>query len=211
MNLTKKQIIAWLYEAADIFEKNQDLLTDLDRKIGDADHGLNMNRGFREVKHKLPSFDDNDIGNILKSTGMTLLSSIGGASGPLTSSFFLRAARSVMGKEQLNLEELTLMLKEGVDGIVLRGKANLGDKTMVDTWSRVVESLTKNKNMDMKEALDAAVIEAELAMKATIPMRAHKGRASYLGERSIGHQDPGATSAYLLFKALRDVTITAEQ
>ena len=208
MVITKKQIIAWLYEAANIFENNQDFLTDLDRQIGDADHGLNMNRGFREVKNKLPSFTDNDIGNILKSTGMTLLSSIGGASGPLTSSFFLRAASSVMGKEQLNLAELTNMLKEGVEGIVLRGKAKLGDKTMVDTWSRVVESLTQHQNAGMKEALDVAVIEAELAMKATIPMQAHKGRASYLGERSIGHQDPGATSAYLLFKALRDVTIT---
>lgn len=197
-------MIEWLIKSADMFEEKQDFLTDLDREIGDADHGLNMNRGFRKVKDKLPSISDSDIGNILKTTGMTLLSSIGGASGPLNSSFFIRGAKSVMAKEELNLEELTKMIEDGVDGIIQRGKAERGDKTMVDTWCSVVDTLKLHQNSTMQAALDAAVTAAELAMESTIPMLARKGRASYLGERSIGHQDPGATSAFLIFKALRD-------
>ncbi|MEH6452185.1 MAG: dihydroxyacetone kinase subunit DhaL [Psychromonas sp.] len=204
MIVTKNHIVQWLLKAADLFEEQQDFLTDLDREIGDADHGLNMNRGFRKVKDKLPSVADADIGNILKTTGMTLLSSIGGASGPLNSSFFIRGATSVMAKEQLNLEELTQMLQNGLEGIVQRGKAESGDKTMVDTWFGIINSLAKHQQSTMQVALDAALVEANLAMKSTIPMQARKGRASYLGERSIGHQDPGATSAFLLFSALRD-------
>lgn len=204
MTITKQHIVQWLEDSADIFQNEQAFLTELDREIGDADHGLNMNRGFQKVKEKLPSVADKDIGTILKTTGMTLLSSIGGASGPLYGTFFIRAATSVMSKEELNLAELTKMLQDGMDGIVQRGKAEVGDKTMIDTWNGIMTSLKQDQNISAYDALNAAVASAEVAMKSTIPMQARKGRASYLGERSIGHQDPGATSTYLLVTALRN-------
>jgi len=206
MTIAKQQIVQWLELSAELFKNEQDFLTDLDREIGDSDHGLNMNRGFQKVKEKLPSVADKDIGTILKTTGMTLLSSIGGASGPLYGTFFIRSAASVMAKEELNLAELTKMLQDGVDGIVQRGKAEVGDKTMVDTWNGILVSLDTNQDTTLYDALDCAVTDAEKAMKGTIPLQARKGRASYLGERSIGHQDPGATSTYLLFSALRSAS-----
>ncbi|WP_299017453.1 dihydroxyacetone kinase subunit DhaL [uncultured Photobacterium sp.] len=206
MTITKQQIVQWLELSAEVFQAEQDFLTDLDREIGDADHGLNMNRGFQKVKEKLPSVADKDIGTILKTTGMTLLSSIGGASGPLYGTFFIRSASSAMAKEELSLAELTKMLQDGVDGIVQRGKAEVGDKTMVDTWIGILTSLKENQETGFHDALESAVSDAEKAMKGTIPMQAKKGRASYLGERSIGHQDPGATSTYLLFSALRNAS-----
>ncbi|MGF1869190.1 dihydroxyacetone kinase subunit DhaL [Photobacterium indicum] len=206
MTITKQQIVQWLEDSANVFQNEQDFLTELDREIGDADHGLNMNRGFQKVKEKLPSVADKDIGTILKTTGMTLLSSIGGASGPLYGTFFIRAATSVMSKEELNLVELTKMLQDGMDGIVQRGKAEVGDKTMIDTWNGIMTSLKRDQNISVYDALNTAVANAEVAMKSTIPMQARKGRASYLGERSIGHQDPGATSTYLLFTALRNAS-----
>lgn len=206
MTITKQQIVQWLEDSADVFQNEQDFLTELDREIGDSDHGLNMNRGFQKVKEKLPSVADKDIGTILKTTGMTLLSSIGGASGPLYGTFFIRAATSAMSKEELNLIELTKMLQDGMDGIVQRGRAEVGDKTMIDTWNGIMTSLKQDQNINVYDALNTAVANAEVAMKSTIPMQARKGRASYLGERSIGHQDPGATSTYLLFTALRNAS-----
>lgn len=206
MTITKQQIVQWLEDSADVFQNEQDFLTELDREIGDSDHGLNMNRGFQKVKEKLPSVADKDIGTILKTTGMTLLSSIGGASGPLYGTFFIRAATSVMSKEELSLVELTKMLQDGMDGIVQRGRAEVGEKTMIDTWNGIMTSLKQDQNISVYDALNTAVANAEVAMKSTIPMQARKGRASYLGERSIGHQDPGATSTYLLFTALRNAS-----
>lgn len=207
ITISKQQVVRWLKLSAEIFKEQQDFLTDLDREIGDADHGLNMNRGFQKVQEKLPGVADKDIGTIMKTTGMTLLSSIGGASGPLYGTFFIRSATSAMAKEELNLAELTQMLQNGVDGIVQRGKAEVGDKTMVDTWNGILVSLNQDQEASLSDALDRAVAEAEKAMKGTIPLQAKKGRASYLGERSIGHQDPGATSTYLLFSALRSAAV----
>lgn len=202
MRVKKQQIVAWLEELTQVFHDEKVTLTDLDREIGDADHGLNMNRGFQKVKEKLPTFADKDIGTILKSTGMVLLSSIGGASGPLYGTFFMRAATSVGEKEELTLAELTAMIEGGLAGIVHRGKAVVGDKTMVDTWNSVVISLRENQEESLAVALTLSLKAAEKGMLGTTPMQARKGRASYLGERSIGHQDPGATSSYLMFKAL---------
>jgi len=204
MRVTKQHIVKWLETAADLFAQQENYLTELDRKIGDADHGLNMNRGFRKVMEKLPAMADKDIGTVLKTTGMTLLSSIGGASGPLYGTFFIRAASSVMGKEELTLEELVTMLDDGVKGVQQRGRAEAGDKTMVDTWLAVLSSLQQRAGNELGVALEQAAQAAEQGMKATIEMQARKGRASYLGERSIGHQDPGATSSYYLFTALCD-------
>ncbi|QEZ93368.1 dihydroxyacetone kinase subunit DhaL [Proteus sp. CD3] len=204
MALTRAQIILWLQQCALLFEQNSDYLTDLDREIGDADHGLNMNRGFRKVQEKLPEFEGQDIGTILKTTGMTLLSNIGGASGPLFGTFFIRAAKPTASLQSLELNQLVEMVTEGVEGIVSRGKAEPNDKTMCDVWWPVVESLkhANEQNLSLKEAIAQAQVVAEKAAENTIAMQARKGRASYLGERSIGHKDPGSASVVLMIQAL---------
>lgn len=204
MALTNTQIILWLQQCASLFEQNSDYLTELDREIGDADHGLNMNRGFRKVLEKLPEFEGQDIGSILKNTGMTLLSNIGGASGPLFGTFFIRAAKPTVSLQSLDLNQFTEMVREGVDGIVSRGKAEPNDKTMCDVWWPIVGSLEQSneQSLSIKEAITQAQTVAEKAAEDTIPMQARKGRASYLGERSIGHKDPGSASVVLMIQAL---------
>ncbi|HFZ1922511.1 TPA: dihydroxyacetone kinase subunit DhaL [Serratia marcescens] len=207
MALTKQQVVDWLMRCGEVFSRERDFLTRLDTEIGDADHGLNMNRGFNKVVEKLPSVADKDIGFILKNTGMTLLSSVGGASGPLFGTFFIRAAQAANAKQSLDLAELHQMMQEGIEGVVMRGKAEPGDKTMCDVWWPVVESLGQSaqQNLSVAEALQRAADSAERAVESTITMQARKGRASYLGERSIGHQDPGATSVMLMMKTLAEV------
>ncbi len=207
MALTKPQVVDWLMRCGEVFSRERDFLTQLDTEIGDADHGLNMNRGFNKVVEKLPSVADKDIGFILKNTGMTLLSSVGGASGPLFGTFFIRAAQAANAKQSLDLAELHQMMQEGVEGVVMRGKAEPGDKTMCDAWWPVVESLGQSaqQNLSVAEALQRAADSAERAVESTITMQARKGRASYLSERSIGHQDPGATSVMLMMKTLAEV------
>lgn len=207
MALTKPQVVDWLMRCGEVFSRERDFLTQLDTEIGDADHGLNMNRGFNKVVEKLPSVADKDIGFILKNTGMTLLSSVGGASGPLFGTFFIRAAQAANAKQSLDLAELHQMMQEGVEGVVMRGKAEPGDKTMCDAWWPVVESLGQSaqQNLSVAEALQRAADSAERSVESTITMQARKGRASYLGERSIGHQDPGATSVMLMMKTLAEV------
>lgn len=207
MVITRQHIVSWLQLCAEVFTDQRDFLTQLDSDIGDGDHGLNMNRGFNKVLEKLPSVADKDIGFILKNTGMTLLSSVGGASGPLFGTFFIRAAQSTSAKQSLDLPALCQMLKEGVEGVVMRGKAEPGDKTMCDVWVPVVEQLEQDSQhgLELLDALRQAVERAQRALESTITMQARKGRASYLGERSIGHQDPGATSAMLMIQALYQV------
>jgi len=207
MALTKQQVVDWLMRCGEVFTRERDFLTRLDTEIGDADHGLNMNRGFNKVVEKLPSVADKDIGFILKNTGMTLLSSVGGASGPLFGTFFIRAAQAANAKQSLDLEELHQVMQQGVEGVVMRGKAEPGDKTMCDVWWPVVASLGQSarQQLNLADALDIAVGEAEKAVESTITMQARKGRASYLGERSIGYQDPGATSVMLMIKTLAQV------
>ena len=204
MSLNRTQIVNWLYRCGDIFTKEKDFLTGLDKEIGDADHGLNMYRGFSKVVEKLPSIADKDIGFILKNTGMTLLSNVGGASGPLFGTFFIRAAQVTQAHQSLTLDELHQMMREGADGVVNRGKAEPGDKTMCDAWLAVVESLRQSseQHLSVQHALNAAATQAEEATRSTITMQTRKGRASYLGERSIGHQDPGATSVMFMIQEL---------
>ena len=207
MVVTRDQMVKWLENTAAIMKENKEYLTQLDSPIGDADHGINMDRGFRKVLEKLPSVADKDIGNILKTTGMTLISSVGGASGPLYGTFFMRGGMAVDAKEELTGDDLAAMLQAAVDGVVQRGRAQPGDKTMVDAWlpaMKVLRLTLDGDNDNTIAALSQAVVAAEQGMKDTIPMQAKKGRASYLGERSIGHQDPGATSSYLMLKALLD-------
>ena len=205
--VTKEQILQWLQTFATEIEQNKDYLTELDAAIGDADHGINMDRGFKKVISQLPSVADKDIGSILKTVSMTLISSIGGASGPLYGTLFLRASTAVAGKQELTEDDVHGMLKAGLDGVLGRGKAQLGDKTMVDVLSPAVIAFQQavGEGNSTLEAMQRAVAAAQQGMKDTTPMLAKKGRASYLGERSVGHQDPGATSSYLMLKSLLTV------
>lgn len=202
--ITQAQILRWLQRFAAEIEQQKDYLTELDAAIGDADHGINMDRGFKQVLNYLPQLADQDIATICKTVSMILISSVGGASGPLYGTWFLRASAAVAGQQELTSEDLLNFLQAGLDGVLQRGKAQLGDKTMVDVLSPAVEAFRQAVDVDKStpEALQQAVFAAEQGMKDTTPMLAKKGRASYLGDRSIGHQDPGATSAYLLLKSL---------
>ncbi len=205
--VTRDQIVEWIKLVAQVLEENKDYLTQLDAAIGDADHGINMDRGFKKVMSQLPAVQDKDIGNILKTVGMALLSSVGGAGGPLYGTLFMRAGMAVDKKYELTDEDLVAMWKAAVDGVIQRGRAQLGDKTMVDALLPAVEAMQQalNEGADTVEILRRGVAAAEKGMKDTIPMLAKRGRASYLGERSIGHQDPGATSSYMILKAMLDV------
>ena len=202
--ITKDQIVRWLENTAAVLHENKSYLTDLDSAIGDADHGTNMDRGFKKVMEKLPTVSDKDIGNILKTVGMTLISSVGGASGPLYGTFFMRSGMVMASKEELSNEDLFKLLQAGVEGVLQRGRPNLEDKTMYDAWAPALEAMqgALHEGKGTVEFLETAVAAAEQGMKNTIPLQARKGRASYLGERSIGHQDPGATSSYLMLNAL---------
>ena len=204
MTVSKNQIVQWLESTAEVLSENKEYLTELDAAIGDADHGINMDRVFRKVMEKLPSVADKDIGNILKTIGMTLISSVGGAAGPLYGTFYMRSGMAVAAKEELDNDDIVKMLQAGVDGIVQRGRAQLEDKTMFDAWAPALEALSGSlaNGDDLVVAMRSAVAAAEQGMKDTIPLQAKKGRASYLGERSIGHQDPGATSSYLILNEL---------
>jgi len=206
MPITTEDTVCWLQQVAIVLRENRDFLTQLDSPIGDADHGVNMDRGFQAVVEKLPSVAGMDIGSILKTVGSTLVSTVGGASGPLYGTAFLRAGIASAGKHELDEADVVSMLEAAVEGIKARGKAQPGEKTMLDA---LIPALTAAKEaeaqmMGLPQLLQHASAAAEAGMKATIPMLATKGRASYLGERSIGHQDPGATSSWLILKTLAE-------
>lgn len=203
MNLTQKQIYNWLIQCSQTFAREQNNLTELDTAIGDGDHGLNMNRGFQKVAEKLPTVEDKDIATLLKTTGMTLLSSVGGASGPLFGTFFIKAAQNATDKESLSVADFAEVIKAGTEGVVSRGKAEPGDKTMCDVWWSVSKTLENTTSQSLNDAITEAVEAAKQGVESTIPMKARKGRASYLGERSIGHADPGGTSVLLMIETLQ--------
>ena len=183
--------------------ENKDFLTDLDREIGDADHGVNMARGFHAVVEKVPA-ENEDIGAALKKTGMTLLSTVGGASGPLYGTAYMEAAKVVNGKTTLSAEDLKTMLEAAIAGIQKRGHAVKGEKTMLDALipAHAAYAAAVEAGDELIPALEKAIAAAEEGVEYTKTIIATKGRASYLGERSIGHQDPGATSATLTLKAI---------
>lgn len=200
--ITRDQALDWIEACAKVIAENRDYLTDLDAAIGDADHGANMNRGFKAVAANLPEVSDKDIGTIFKKVGMTLLSTVGGAGGPLYGTFFLQAGMKAAGKTELSGEDWVNALEAALAGVVMRGKAELGDKTMVDALSPAVQALKHalSEGKTLVQALQESAEAARGGMEATIPLVARKGRASYLGERSAGHQDPGATSSYLILR-----------
>lgn len=197
--------IAAIIAVGQAIMKNKEYLTELDREIGDADHGINMSKGFEAVISKISSLDeDKDIGFVLKTVAMTLISSVGGASGPLYGTAFLRAAVPAAGKFELDPLTAQVMWEAAITGIKERGKANRGEKTMLDALEPALEAFSEG----IKDAkplftcLELASAAAQKGVEYTKTIAATKGRASYLGERSIGHQDPGATSSSLMIAAL---------
>lgn len=193
---------------ANRISENKDFLTDLDREIGDADHGTNMDRGFSAVMQALDSSEQNDSTS-LKKIGMTLLSKVGGASGPLYGTVFLNAAKVEKDLADNELTLFTKRLEAGIDGVMQRGKAIRGEKTMLDAMIPALESLKSSidSNESLEVALNKACEVAKNGVEWTKSVRATKGRASYLGDRSIGHQDPGATSFLIILEAIRDYVI----
>lgn len=194
----------WLRAAADSVREQRDYLTQLDAAIGDADHGTNMDRGFTAVVEKLDDLDGAPPGRLLTAAGSTLVSTVGGASGPLWGTALRRAGRSLGDAEEFGPAELADALEAALAGVVELGAANEGDKTMVDALAPALRALRAElgRGASAAEALAAARTAGEEGMRATVPLQASRGRASYLGERSIGHQDPGATSTALILAAL---------
>jgi dihydroxyacetone kinase-like protein len=202
---TLPQAAAWIKTSANLIAANASRLTDLDTAIGDGDHGTNMARGFAAVERKLDGQHPSDLASLFKQVGMTLLSSVGGASGPLYGGFFLELGKQTAGKQALRQSEISQLLEGGLRDIQRRGKAELGDKTMVDALAPAVAALKSHRDDDLCASLKQAEQAAKQGAESTTPLQARKGRASYLGERSIGHQDPGATSCLLLIQALASV------
>ena len=202
MTISRDQFITWIKDFAAVIAENKEYLTALDSAIGDADHGINMDRGFQAVLAKLPAFENQDIGSIAKNIGMVLISTVGGASGPLYGTLFMQISKETAGKLELTLNDWTTALDSAVNGVMMRGKASLGDKTMLDTLIPALSTLKdcSANGSSLTEALNAAEKTAGQGMLSTTPLVARKGRASYLGERSAGTQDPGATSSYFLLK-----------
>jgi len=207
MPITTADVLEFLRRSADVLHENKEYLTELDAAIGDADHGINMDRGFQNILKKLPSVEDKDAGTILKTSGMALVSSVGGAGGPLSGTAFMQAGMALAGKYELTAEDLLAALDAALRGVMMRGKSKPGQKTMIDAIDPAVTAMREalDSGADTLEALERATAAAEKGMKDTIPMLAMKGRASYLGERSIGHQDPGATSSYLLIRTMTEM------
>ena len=206
MPITTEDMVRWIQQVALVLHENREYLTQLDSPIGDADHGINMDRGFKAVIDKLPAVADMDIGSILKTVGTTLVSTVGGASGPLYGTAFLRAGIATSGKNELYEADVVHMLEAALEGVKARGKAQPGEKTMVDALTPALAAMkeAEQQHVGLAQLLRRGSDAAETGMKATIPLLATKGRASYLGERSVGHQDPGATSSWLMLKALAD-------
>ncbi|WBQ08570.1 dihydroxyacetone kinase subunit DhaL [Kribbella sp. CA-293567] len=192
----------WLRDSARVLHENAAYLTELDSAVGDADHGSNMDRGFAAVVAVLDESSFESVDELLKKAGMTLVSKVGGASGPLYGTFLLRFGTALAGVE-VTPATVGEALKAGVGGILARGKAELGDKTMYDAWAPALEAYDAAvaSGADLGGALTAAAEAAAKGRDATTPLVARKGRASYLGERSAGHQDPGATSTTLLLES----------
>lgn len=205
--VSRDNLLAWIAALQQVYAENKEYLTRLDSAIGDADHGINMDRGFTAATNELQKTDPQDIQGVLKTVAMALIRTVGGAAGPLYGTFFMRASAACAGKAELQADEVVALFEAGLDGVVQRGKAELNDKTMVDALSPALVAMkqTLANGADLKEILQKGTAAAEEGMKNTIPLQARKGRASYLGARSIGHQDPGATSSYLLLKTAAEI------
>jgi dihydroxyacetone kinase-like protein len=197
--ITREATVDWMSRFAGEMSEHRQELVALDTAIGDGDHGTNMNRGMVKAMEKVGAAEQPDVGAVLKTVAMALVSTVGGAAGPLYGTLFLQMGNALAGQQEVDLETYAGAWRKGLEGVQARGKAVAEDKTMVDALIPGVEALERASDLD--DGLRAAVQAAQEGMKATIPLVARKGRASYLGERSQGHQDPGATSTYYLFKS----------
>ena len=206
MSITYAEIQDWVHRYAGEIAENRQMLVRLDTAIGDGDHGTNMDRGMRKAVERLEGVEGEDIGAALKAVGMALVSSVGGAGGPLYGTLFMQMGQSAAGRSELDLLGWSAAVRAGLEGVQKRGRAEPGEKTMVDALSPAAEALdhAAREGVELPDALARAADAAEQGMRATTDMEARKGRASYLGPRSVGHQDPGATSTYLLLKTAAD-------
>jgi dihydroxyacetone kinase-like protein len=197
--IDKDRVLDWMKRFAGEMSEHRQELVRLDTAIGDGDHGTNMDRGMRKALEKLEASPPADASGVLKTVAMALISSVGGAAGPLYGTLFLQMGTALGSSDEIDLARYAEAWRKGLDGVQARGKAQAGDKTMVDALIPGVEALEGATDLDA--GLRAAAQAAEEGMKATTPLVARKGRASYLGDRSKDHQDPGATSTYYLFKS----------
>ena len=206
-SLDTKQMAAIIEGMAKKIEAEKDYLTQLDNEIGDGDHGINLARGFEAVEKKLPSLAGGDIGALLKGVGMQLVSTVGGASGPLYGTAFMKAGMACKGLMEIDGPAFVKAMEAAVDGIKMRGKATEGEKTMLDALCPALKVMQDDvaAGKSLKEALQDAAQAAEKGVEYTKTIIATKGRASYLGERSLGHQDPGATSSLYLLQVLAEM------
>ncbi|ALE93526.1 dihydroxyacetone kinase [Arthrobacter alpinus] len=204
--------IDWLRRSAAVIAENRMMLIELDRKIGDGDHGENMDRGFQAILLKLDEGEPETPGAVFKLAAMTLMSKVGGAAGPLYGTAFLRAATAAGEQRGLDSELLAAALAAARDGVVARGKAAVGEKTMIDAWTPAVDAAAAAaaRGAGPAELLDAAASAARAGAVSTEPLIARKGRASYLGERAIGHRDPGAESSALLLRAAAEAAAASQ-
>lgn len=204
MSINGKKVIEILTQIAAKIDENKGYLSELDATIGDGDHGINMSKGFKAVTEKLKEDDGVDIAGILKKTGMALVSTVGGASGPLYGTAFMKSSMSINGKTEIDIKDFSNMLKDALDGIKMRGKAKAGEKTMIDALEPALEAINKGieQGLESKEILKLAKEAAYNGVEYTKTIIATKGRASYLGERSIGHQDAGATSSAIILETI---------
>lgn len=200
----QKKVVGILLSIAKVLEENKEFLTDLDNVIGDGDHGINMARGFAEVEKQAEALEQKDIGNMLKTVGMTLVSKVGGSSGPLYGTAFMKAGMTIGAKTEIDMSDFLGALEVGIEGVKARGKSTTGEKTMLDAMVPALDAMKEKQaaGADTAQTLAAGVEAAEAGVEATKPMVATKGRASYLGERSVGHQDPGATSFTMMLKEI---------
>lgn len=201
------EVLQWIQTVAAEVEKQRSYLTELDSAIGDADHGINMNRGFKAALERLDASPPEDIATALRTVAMALIGKVGGASGPLYGTMFMEMGKLLGTREAVDGEAFVAAFRAGIDGVKARGKAQPGEKTMIDALEPAHAALAEavGSGATLGEALGRAAEAAREGMEATTPLVARKGRASYLGERSAGHQDPGATSSHLIVAAAADV------
>ncbi|WP_076572034.1 MULTISPECIES: dihydroxyacetone kinase subunit DhaL [Salimicrobium] len=201
MVMTAEQAVTWVEKTNALIQSNKEYLTELDQAIGDGDHGLNMSRGFQEAEAKVSSSEYETVGGVFKDTATVLMSKIGGASGPLYGTAFLKMSMFLRDKPSVTQADFAEAVEEALNGMKQRGKAEQGEKTMIDVWHPVADFLKNGQNVNAGKLVEVA----EQAMEGTKDTVATKGRAAYLQDRSKGHIDPGSTSSFYLFQALADV------
>jgi dihydroxyacetone kinase-like protein len=207
MAVSKQDVLRWLEALQKVFAENRQQLTDLDAAVGDGDFGISVDRGFTAVQADLAAKPPADLRSVFQNVAGVLIKTMGGSSGPLLGTFFLRAGATCADKTELGPADVVALFQAGVDGLLQRGKAAPGDKTMMDAWLPAVDAMRKalDAGGGVSDILDRGAEAAEAGMRATIDMQARKGRGSYLGERSVGHQDAGATATHMMLKAAAEV------